>query len=182
MIDRIKTNCPRDCYDGCGIVVERRDDGRHRVLGDPDHPVSRGTLCGKCVEICPVIDEAALQFGIWCHKGSPAFAGREEQSREAATIAADAYYGRLRLLDTLASETPGTFLAGEEVTIADCIAMATLQFAEKLYGVPLPEGCAVLHDWYEMFSKRPSAAAPSYPKPLLAVAQGLPNACPPTLP
>ena len=26
MIDRIKTNCPRDCYDGCGIVVERRDE------------------------------------------------------------------------------------------------------------------------------------------------------------
>ena len=58
---------------------------------------------------------------------------REEQSREAATIAADAYYGCLRLLDTLASETPGSFLAGNAVTMADCIAMAALQFAEKLY-------------------------------------------------
>ena len=148
----------------------------------PDMLGATPELRARTRELVAVVDEAALQFGIWCHKGSPAFAGREEQSREAATIAADAYYGRLRLLDTLASETPGTFLAGEEVTIADCIAMATLQFAEKLYGVPLPEGCAVLHDWYEMFSKRPSAAAPSYPKPLLAVAQGLPNACPPTLP
>ncbi|WP_198045961.1 glutathione S-transferase family protein [Novosphingobium aquimarinum] len=139
-------------------------------------------LRARTRELVAVIDEAALQFGIWCHKGSPAFAGREEQSREAATIAADAYYGRLRMLDTLASEAPSTFLAGDGVTIADCMAMATLQFAEKLYGVPLPEGCAVLRDWYDMFSQRPSAAAPSYPEPLLAAAQGLPKVCPPTLP
>ena len=48
MTQLIKTNCPRDCYDGCGIVVEPRESGRHRVLGDPDHPVSRGKLCSKC--------------------------------------------------------------------------------------------------------------------------------------
>jgi anaerobic selenocysteine-containing dehydrogenase len=43
----IRTTCPRDCYDACGIVVvERR--GEKRVLGDPEHPVSRGVLCGKC--------------------------------------------------------------------------------------------------------------------------------------
>jgi len=48
MADRARTSCPRDCYDGCGIVVER-DAGRVvRVLGDPDHPVSRGKLCQKC--------------------------------------------------------------------------------------------------------------------------------------
>lgn len=44
----IKTACPRDCYDGCGIVVVKRDNQVTRVLGDPDHPVSRGALCGKC--------------------------------------------------------------------------------------------------------------------------------------
>jgi len=48
MATTIRTNCPRDCYDGCGILVEKRDDGRTRVLGDPDHPVSRGRLCSKC--------------------------------------------------------------------------------------------------------------------------------------
>ena len=46
--ERIRTTCPRDCYDGCGIVVERRNGEIGRVLGDPDHPVSRGALCGKC--------------------------------------------------------------------------------------------------------------------------------------
>ena len=48
MAERIRTNCPRDCYDGCGIIVERRGAGPHRVLGDPNHPVSRGKLCSKC--------------------------------------------------------------------------------------------------------------------------------------
>jgi len=44
----IRTNCPRDCYDGCGILVELRDGAAPRILGDPDHPVSRGRLCSKC--------------------------------------------------------------------------------------------------------------------------------------
>jgi anaerobic selenocysteine-containing dehydrogenase len=48
MTERIRTSCPRDCYDGCGIVVERTAGRVTRVLGDPDHPVSRGKLCQKC--------------------------------------------------------------------------------------------------------------------------------------
>ena len=44
----IRTTCPRDCYDACGIAVAKRADGKVKVLGDPDHPVSRGALCGKC--------------------------------------------------------------------------------------------------------------------------------------
>ena len=46
--EHIKTSCPRDCYDGCGIVVVKREGRVTRVLGDPDHPVARGALCGKC--------------------------------------------------------------------------------------------------------------------------------------
>lgn len=43
----IRTTCPRDCYDACGIAMVKRD-GKIKVLGDPDHAVSRGALCGKC--------------------------------------------------------------------------------------------------------------------------------------
>lgn len=43
----IRTTCPRDCYDACGIAVVKHG-ANARVLGDPDHPVSRGALCGKC--------------------------------------------------------------------------------------------------------------------------------------
>ena len=44
----VKTTCPRDCYDSCGIAVIKRDGRITKVLGDPDHFVSRGALCGKC--------------------------------------------------------------------------------------------------------------------------------------
>ncbi len=54
--EHIKTSCPRDCYDGCGIVVVKREGKVTRVLGDPEHPVSRGALCGKC---------ALAYNGIW---------------------------------------------------------------------------------------------------------------------
>ena len=48
MKNTIRTNCPRDCYDGCGILVEIRENAAPRILGDPAHPVSRGRLCSKC--------------------------------------------------------------------------------------------------------------------------------------
>jgi anaerobic selenocysteine-containing dehydrogenase len=44
----VRTSCPRDCYDGCGVAVIKRGERIVKVLGDPDHPVSRGALCGKC--------------------------------------------------------------------------------------------------------------------------------------
>ncbi|HDS1530757.1 TPA: molybdopterin-dependent oxidoreductase [Stenotrophomonas maltophilia] len=44
----IRTTCPRDCYDACGIVAIVRDDRVSKVLGDPNHVRAQGALCGKC--------------------------------------------------------------------------------------------------------------------------------------
>lgn len=44
----VRTTCPRDCYDACGVVVALRDGVVRHVRGDPDHHVSRGRLCAKC--------------------------------------------------------------------------------------------------------------------------------------
>lgn len=44
----ILTTCPRDCYDTCGIVVNKKNDVIVQVRGDPNHPVSQGKLCKKC--------------------------------------------------------------------------------------------------------------------------------------
>ena len=44
----IRTTCPRDCYDACGVLAKISADGTINVVGDPDHDVSRGALCGKC--------------------------------------------------------------------------------------------------------------------------------------
>ncbi|OPG16804.1 molybdopterin-dependent oxidoreductase [Ferroacidibacillus organovorans] len=41
----IKTACPLDCYDTCGMLA-RVDDGKIvEVKGDPDHPITKGRLC-----------------------------------------------------------------------------------------------------------------------------------------
>jgi len=45
----IKTTCPRDCYDACGMTVIMGEAGIEKVTGDPDHPFTRGSLCGKCM-------------------------------------------------------------------------------------------------------------------------------------
>jgi len=137
-------------------------------------PVARG----RTREFVNVIDEAAIQFVVCCRNASPLFAGHVRQSREAALAAADAYQGRLRLLDAMVAETNGPFLTGQHITIADCVAMATVQFAENFYGVALPDGCSNLAGWHSRFAARPSAALPSYPAPLLALAYGLPSHCP----
>jgi len=56
----IKTTCPRDCYDRCGIVVIKRDGAITKVTGDPAHPITRGPLCGKC---------AIAYNGVWRDAG-----------------------------------------------------------------------------------------------------------------
>lgn len=43
-----RTTCPRDCYDSCGILVKTFQSGEISVVGDPEHPLARGALCGKC--------------------------------------------------------------------------------------------------------------------------------------
>ena len=47
MVRVVRSTCPYDCPDACGLLVEV-DDGKARsVRGDPEHPYSRGTLCPK---------------------------------------------------------------------------------------------------------------------------------------
>jgi anaerobic selenocysteine-containing dehydrogenase len=46
--EHIRTTCPRDCYDTCGIVVVKREGNITQVRGDPVHPINRGKLCAKC--------------------------------------------------------------------------------------------------------------------------------------
>jgi anaerobic selenocysteine-containing dehydrogenase len=50
MIDSttIRTTCPRDCYDACGVLVKTAPGGAITVVGDPEHAVAHGALCGKC--------------------------------------------------------------------------------------------------------------------------------------
>ena len=41
--------CPYDCPDACGLLVETLEGKAVKVMGDPDHPYTKGTLCPKMV-------------------------------------------------------------------------------------------------------------------------------------
>jgi anaerobic selenocysteine-containing dehydrogenase len=43
----VRTVCPHDCPDQCSMLVTVEDDRVLKVQGDPDHPFTRGFLCGK---------------------------------------------------------------------------------------------------------------------------------------
>lgn len=50
-----KTICPY-CAVGCGIIVHTKDGKVVNTEGDPDHPISEGTLCSKGSSLYQVIN------------------------------------------------------------------------------------------------------------------------------
>ena len=64
----------------------------------------------------------------------------EPQSLEADTSIAKVYHSRSHQFETLTRETQNPFLAGAQITIADCVSKATLQYAEHLYIMPVSGG------------------------------------------
>ena len=47
MIRIVKTACPLDCFDACGVIAEVEGDRILRIRGDALHPITRGALCKK---------------------------------------------------------------------------------------------------------------------------------------
>jgi anaerobic selenocysteine-containing dehydrogenase len=43
----VKSVCPHDCPSACSLVVSAADGRVLSVTGDPDHPFTRGVICGK---------------------------------------------------------------------------------------------------------------------------------------
>src|SRR5579871_2784583 len=39
--------CPHDCPDACAVLITTEDGRATRIQGDPEHPITRGFLCGK---------------------------------------------------------------------------------------------------------------------------------------
>lgn len=140
-------------------------------------PNLRGTtplLRARCREVLGLVDAAATNFVQWCNHGSPLFAAAGvDQKPLLAASSARGYFAKLDTLERFAERAASSFLAGPELTLADCAAMGTLQFAELFYGVGVPAACPTLKAWYARFSQRPSAAPPVYPEPLHKLAMGL---------
>lgn len=54
--EQFKTTCSY-CGVGCGIIVHRDRKGKLMVEGDPDHPVNRGMLCSKGMNLHYVVED-----------------------------------------------------------------------------------------------------------------------------
>lgn len=141
------------------------------IIPEPNMRGNTPAERAKVRQYVHMLDEALTFFGLWARHGSALGEGVVRSSREVAEICADRYFGELRLIERLMSEEP--FIAGEYVTLADCVAMATLQYAKDFYDVPIPPECVKLQMWFDSFSQRPSAKQPPYPEKQWRKAMGL---------
>jgi glutathione S-transferase len=94
------------------------------------------------------------------------------QGRQSSPVGAERFASKLRIAET---KLVGPFLTGAKLTIADCIAMALLEFADQFYGVAVPSDCHELVQWYSRLSTRASTRPPKYPPEMLALSRGLPE-------
>ncbi len=46
-VEIVKSVCPKDCPDTCGMLTHVEDGRVVNVTGDPDHPITQGFLCGR---------------------------------------------------------------------------------------------------------------------------------------
>lgn len=138
---------------------------------EPDMRGSTPAARARTREFVHVFDEALTFFGLWARHGSDLGHGVVRTSQDVAEICAGRYWGQLRLVERMMGED--AFIAGDRVTVADCVAMATLQYAADFYAVPVPPDCIRLQSWFNRFSSRPSAARPKYPEDKRARALGL---------
>lgn len=141
------------------------------TIPDPDMRGSTPAARAKVRQCVHMFDEALTFFGLWARHGSALGQGVVRSSQDVSEICADRYFGQLRLIERLMSEEP--FIAGELVTLADCVAMAMLQYASDFYAVPIPPECVKLQMWFDSFSQRPSAKRPPYPEQQRRKALGL---------
>lgn len=93
---------------------------------------------------------------VWIH-GHPLTASLLKQIPEAAEFnRTRAEHGYKLLNDQLADNK---FIAGADYTIADTVALTTIDFGTGLVGVPYSDDLTHLKRWHESVSARPSALA-----------------------
>src|SRR5690348_18255496 len=46
-METLRSVCALDCPDACSLLVQVEHGRASKLRGDPDHPITRGFLCGK---------------------------------------------------------------------------------------------------------------------------------------
>jgi glutathione S-transferase len=93
---------------------------------------------------------------VWIH-GHPLTAKLIKQIPEAAEQNRKRVHMGYKLLDDQLSQT--TFIAGDEYSVVDAVALGSLDFANGLVGVPYGDDLPNLKRWHDAVSARPSAQA-----------------------
>ena len=93
---------------------------------------------------------------VWIH-GHPLTANLLKQIPEAAEFGRARTAAGYKLLDDQLSQLE--FIAGNTYSVADIVALTTLDFAVDLVGVPYGDDMVHLKRWHEQVSARPSATA-----------------------
>ncbi len=52
-VNKVRTAC-RNCHGGCGVIAHVKDGKVIKVEGDPDSPLSYGTLCSKGINLSQI--------------------------------------------------------------------------------------------------------------------------------
>ena len=126
----------------------------------PQAPNMRGrTLeaAARVRQLMDVFNELCAFFGMYIRNASQQFAAVLPQSEETARRALDRCHKMLTLVDKWA-DPEGPMLANStgQLTIVDCVAMATFQFAEYIYGLEILQGHPRLEQFFAAFSRNPS--------------------------
>lgn len=122
-------------------------------------------------QLVNVFDEALDAFSLWARYGSDLGGNDRDVYRQVIRLGAEGYFQKLRLAERMLENSE--FVGGDQVTIADCVAMAMLQYTIEFYSVPIPPDCVRLASWFARFSARPSAFAPRFPSEHHQIARGL---------
>lgn len=103
-----------------------------------------------------VVSTLIDRTGPMLHNSLPFFASRGPQNVEFANALRPLVEQQLAMLEAAMGERP--FVAGDNVSVADCSLFALFQTCRVRLDMPFGEAYPKLDAWYERFAQRPSAA------------------------
>src|SRR5438046_2900944 len=108
----VKSTC---CYCGvgCGILVSRGRDGKVTVKGDPDHPVNRGMLCSKGMNLHHTVMDTRDRLTVPRMRDSRAHPLRDVTWDEALDRAAAVFRS---LIDRYGPDSVAFYISGQCLT------------------------------------------------------------------
>lgn len=114
-------------------------------------PIARA----KTRELLDLANEATAVFALYLHNASALFAGLEPQSRETARAMLDRLHTLLAQIEGMVDGV-GPYLGGAEVSLVDCVMVATWQFGVHVYGVDIFERHSRLRAFAKVMETRES--------------------------